>query len=371
MHSTSTTLDPANPKVLEAYGAAGDRLDFDSVYHAEHITAQVPHYTGMARGHTVRMTWENPRHFYHSEVVTVGTPGVIDIRIPRIEVIDAIGHTVKVYFTVRTAPDTPLIYSEYLLLRIDPQAFDLIAPTLSSDQKTVSVNYVGLVTGYTVRIRATGKTTWDSDERDVQTGVTPIFTLPAHWIAENQGIDTLINYSVYKSGSGQRLMFSKVLRVRVGESTPVLSENFDDKPTQLITQGQRIEFPSMAITFLSGIGKMGIVALSTTPGSYPVLPGKRAGHLLNICYQDQGAQRCRLDLRSAYSKVSFWHTWVNTSPITAFYYNAANQLLGQSQFSQSWQDAHLLEFAATGITRIEIQTSAPDWIGLDHFLFTP
>jgi hypothetical protein len=369
--SITAVTDPATPKILEAYGSAGDRLDFDSVYHRDFITAQVPYYTGMARGHTVRMTWENPRHIYHSEVVTVGTPGMINIPIPRIEVVDAIGHTVKVYYTVRTAPGTALIPSRTLQLYIDPYEFDLLAPSLSTDQKTLSVRYVGMVRGYTVLIRATGKTTWDSDERDVQTVVTPTFTLPSNWIAENRGIDTRINYSVYKSGSGQRLMFSKVLRVRVGESAPVLSENFDDKPTQLITSGQRIELPSMAITFLSGSGNMGIQPLSTAPGNYPALPGKRAGQLLNLCYQHQGVQRCRLDLRSACSKVSFWHTWVDTSPLTAFYYNASNQLLGQRVFSQSLTDAHMIEFSANGITRIEIQTSAADWIGLDHFLLTP
>ncbi|KAA0984638.1 Ig-like domain-containing protein [Pseudomonas sp. ANT_J28] len=217
MNSITAVTDPANPKILEAYGSAGDRLDFDSVYHRDFITAQVPYYTGMARGQTVRATWENPRHIYHSEVVTVGTPGPIDIRIPRIEVVDAIGHTVKVYYTVRTAPGTAPIPSRTLLLHIDPYEFDLLAPTLSTDQKTLSVRYVGMVRGYTVRIRATGKTTWESDEREVQTGVTPTFTLPSNWIAENRGIDTRINYSVYKSGSGQRFMFSKVLRARIGE----------------------------------------------------------------------------------------------------------------------------------------------------------
>ncbi|TBN42122.1 hypothetical protein [Pseudomonas sp. BGI-2] len=217
MDSITAVTNPANPKILEAHGSAGDRLDFDSVYHRDFITAQVPHYSGMARGHTVTVTWGNPRHIYNSEVVTVGTPGAIDIRIPRIEVIDAIGHTVKVYYTVRTAPGTALIPSRILLLHINPYEFNLLAPTLSTDQKTLSVRYVGMVHGYTVRIRATGKTTWESDEREVQTGVTPTFTLPSNWIAENRGIDTRINYSVYKSGSGQRLMFSKVLRVRIGE----------------------------------------------------------------------------------------------------------------------------------------------------------
>lgn len=371
MNSTTAVSDPAAPKVLEAHGSAGDQLDFDHVYFADFVTAIVPHYTGMARGHTVRITWENPRHTWHSEVVTVSTPGPINIPTPRIEVIDAIGHTVEASYTVRTAPGTALIPSRPLLLHIAPYGFDLLEPTLSTDQKTLSVRYAGMVPGYTVRIRATGKTTWDSDERAVETGVTPTFTLPSNWMEVNRGIKCLFNYSVYKSGSGQRLMFSKVLRVLMGETAPVLSEDFDDKPTQFITAGQRIELPSMVITLLSGSGTMGIASLSGTPGNYPVLPGKRAGQLLNLCYRTQGVQRCRLDLRSAFSKVSFYHTWVNTSPLTAFFYNASNNLLGHRVFSESWQDAHPIEFSANGITRIEIQTTSIDWIGLDHFEFTP
>ncbi|MFJ2539758.1 hypothetical protein [Pseudomonas sp. NPDC087614] len=79
MNSISAVTDPAAPKVLEAHGSAGDKLDFNDVYYAQYVTVQVPHYTGMARNHTIRVTWENPRHTYHSEVITVGTPGVINV----------------------------------------------------------------------------------------------------------------------------------------------------------------------------------------------------------------------------------------------------------------------------------------------------
>lgn len=368
MNSVSAVIDPAAPKVLEAHGSAGDQLDFDHVYFAQYVTAQVPHYTGMARGHTVRITWENPRHTYHSEVITVGTPGTIDIRIPRMEVIDSIGHTVKVFYTVRTAPGTTLIPSRYLLLHILPQSFDLLAPTLSSDQKIVSLNYAGRTTGYTERVRATANTLWESDTRPVQAGVTPVFTLPSDWRTNNRGADALINYTVYKSGSGERLMFSKVLRVRVGEVAPAINENFDGMPTQLITVGQRIALSSMTITFLSGNGQMGI----SNSLNYPPIPGKRSGQLLHLCYQASTAtQRCRIDLKSAYSKVSFWQTWTNTATHTAFFYNTAGQLLGERTFTLSAADAHLVEFTSNGITRIEILCNTPDWIALDYFSFTP
>jgi hypothetical protein len=146
-----------------------------------------------------------------------------------------------------------------------------------------------------------------------------------------------------------------------------LYENFDDTPTQLITVGQRIELSSMVITFLSGSGQMGISDSLT----YPPIPGKRSGQLLHICYKAQASQRCRIDLRAAYSKVSFWQSWTDFPTSTAFFYNTAGQLLGQRTFDKSATDAYLVEFTSNGITRIEILGTAADWIVLDHFSFIP
>jgi hypothetical protein len=368
MNSITSVVDPAPPKVLEAYGAAGDRLDFNSVYNANNLTAQVPYYTGMARGQTVRMTWENPRHTYHSEVVTVGTPGVINIPIPRIEVIDAIGHTVKVYYTVRTAPGTALIPSRTLLLRIDPYEFDLLAPTLSTDQKTLSVRYVGMVTGYTVRIRATGKTTWDSDEREVQTGTAPTFTLPSNWLEVNRGIDALINYSVYKSGSGQRFMFSKVLRVRVGEAVPepILFEDFNGQPDSIIAAGQSISIASMTITLTSGPNTSGIETYSG-----PVA-GMLAGPAIvtNTGIESpSGQQQLTLNLKSSYSRVRFAYTYQRMAAEIYFSDTAGN--VGQRNLPADASNGHKwIDYSApTGRKITTIQIVSRDWSYLDYFQF--
>ncbi|WP_177434742.1 MULTISPECIES: hypothetical protein [unclassified Pseudomonas] len=146
---------------------------------------------------------------------------------------------------------------------------------------------------------------------------------------------------------------------------PPVLENFDNKPTQYITVGQRIELPSMTITFISGSGKIGIDGTLT----HPTLPGKRSGQLLHLA-AGWPPQRCRIDLKSAYSKVSFWHTWTTTDKTTAFFYNTAGQLLGEEKFTQSRHDAHLVEFSAIGITRIEILNES-DHIALDYFSFFP
>lgn len=45
------------PKVLEAYGANGDRVRIEDVYTNDFVTVEVPSY-GMAAGHTVRGRWK-------------------------------------------------------------------------------------------------------------------------------------------------------------------------------------------------------------------------------------------------------------------------------------------------------------------------
>lgn len=365
MNSVSAVTDPAAPKVLEAHGSAGDQLDFNKVYYAQYVNAQVPHYTGMARGHTVRITWENPRHTYHSEVITVGTPGTIDIRIPRLEVIDSIGHTVKILYTVRTAPGTPLIPSRYLLLHILPQPFDLLAPTLSSDQKTVSVNYAGMTTGYTVRVRATANTLWESDTRPVQAGVTQVFILPSDWRTNNRGADARINYTVYKSGSGERLMFSKVLRVRVGEAVPGpdLLENFDSYSDRSISPGQSFNLASMKVT---NLGSQGLVRLTDASPIY--IPGQIEHKVL---VTDGTISTLRLDLNSTYSRVRFWYQDVHIAA-TAMFYDTAGNPLGKKELVNynPGNSPKQLDFSAHGIARIDIENPTSDVVRYDNFELT-
>lgn len=148
----------------------------------------------------------------------------------------------------------------------------------------------------------------------------------------------------------------------------VLSENFDSQPKRLITNGQSIDIPSMKISLLSGGGQTGIAPLSDASG-YPPISGSRSGQLLHMAYGHSGTfQRIRLDFKSAYSKVGFWHTWVITDNNQVFYYNAAGQLLGQVTLAKSAAGVLLQEFSAVGIARIEINTlKASDWAAFDHF----
>ncbi|WP_025111928.1 hypothetical protein [Pseudomonas sp. H1h] len=366
MTSTTAVTDPAAPKVREAHGTAGDQLDIKNFYSADHVTAQVPQYTGMERGHTVRIAWENPRHTHYSQVITVGTPGTIDIPIPRLEAIDSIGHTVKINYTVRTAPGTALIPSRYLLLHVLPQPFDLLAPTLSSDQKTLSVNYAGMTTGYTVRIRAAANTTWQSDEKPVQAGVTPTFPLPSDWLTTNRGANALINYTVYKSGSGERLMFSKVLRVLVGEAIPepILFENFDGQPHSSIVAGQSINIPSMTITLTSGPNSSGIQTYEAPVAGMLTGPAIVTNSGVE---SPTGQQLITLSLKSAYSRVRFAYTYQLRAAEISFSDNLGN--VGSRNLPADASNGHKwVDFSApTGRKITSIQIVSRDWSYLDHF----
>ncbi|QXI24316.1 hypothetical protein HU724_008550 [Pseudomonas iranensis] len=213
MSTELNALDLTAPKVLEAYGADGKRLNFNDVYNSTHVNVQVPHYVGMLGGQTVRVRWTNGRYKYDTETLTVSIPGKLNFRIPRLEVIDSIGSLVTANYSVRLSLDAPLLISKALSLSIDPQIFDLSEPRLSADRKNVTVKFLNMASGYTVRVRWHGVVVRDTESQPIQNSSSMAFSIPANWITENAGKIVSINYSLHRSGSNDNLMFSRVLRV--------------------------------------------------------------------------------------------------------------------------------------------------------------
>ncbi|MHC8371055.1 hypothetical protein ACYZT2_09630 [Pseudomonas sp. MDT1-85] len=213
MNADLNKLNLTAPKVLEAYGAAGDHLNFNAVYNSTHINVQIPHYVGMDKGHTVRVRWVSGRYKYDTETLTIGVPAPQNFKIPRLEVIDSIGSLVTVNYSVRTAQGLPLIISYALTLNVDAQEFDLVEPWLSADRKKVTVKFLNMRPGYTVRVRWHGRNVHDTDAKPIVDSSSIAFDTPASWVQENIGRTVSINYSVRHSGSNDNLMFSRVLRV--------------------------------------------------------------------------------------------------------------------------------------------------------------
>lgn len=213
MSTETRALDLLPPKILEAYGTNGDRLNFNDVYNNTHINVQVPQYVGMTTGQTLRARWTSGRYVYETQTLTVGQPAPQIFKIPRLEVIDAIGGLVTVNYSVRIASGLPLQISKALTLRVDAQSFDLVEPRLSGDRKTVTVKFLNMTAGFTARVRWHGTVVRDTESKPILNDSSMPFAIPANWVSENIGKSVVVNYSVHRSGSNDNLMFSKLLRI--------------------------------------------------------------------------------------------------------------------------------------------------------------
>ena len=207
---------PANkkikPSVLETYNLEGNRLRMSDIYSASHVTVEIPHYEGINGGKdTIKMYW-NGRSNYSSSIITaVNPPAKTEVLIPRSEVIDNIGGSVNVSYSVKENGIGDSQGSDTLILNIDPQAVHpLPPPSYSASQ--VSVTYAGQ-TGDTVKVRWNGTTTRETSTQNVTPGQSNTFAIPAAWITENSGKIVLINYSIKRSSASNQLMFSHILRV--------------------------------------------------------------------------------------------------------------------------------------------------------------
>ena len=207
---------PANnkikPSVLETYNTEGNHLRMSDIYSASHVTVEIPHYEGINGGKdTIQVYW-NGRINYSSGIITaVNPPAKTEVLIPRSEVIDNIGRSVNVSYSIKENGIGESKGSDTLLLNIDPQAVHpLPPPSYSASQ--VSVTYAGQ-TGDTVKVRWIGTTTRETTTQNVTPGQSNTFAIPAAWITENKGKIVLINYSIKRSSASDQLMFSHILRV--------------------------------------------------------------------------------------------------------------------------------------------------------------
>jgi len=143
----------------------------------------------------------------------------------------------------------------------------------------------------------------------------------------------------------------------------ILSENFDNAPAQIITEGQQIDLPSMKITFVSGAGKIGITRVPDAQS----IPGQRYGQLLKMNY-DGGhiIQNTRLDLKSSYNKISFWISWA-FGENSVIFYNSANQLIGHRFLPFTDNNPRFFEFEFNDMARVDFL--AYEGMAIDYFAF--
>ncbi|AOJ03751.1 hypothetical protein WS70_17605 [Burkholderia mayonis] len=202
------------PWVLEATGPNHDQLRIAAYYNAEYIIVQVRRYDDMASADTVRVQWV-AAVTYNTDVRPVVLPGHMDFRIPRMEVIDAIGRDARISYSVQQRLGGPVHPSDTLILHVEGQSLTLPAPTLDGARTQVTVLYSGMEDDQTVRVRWDGVVTRHTEIQRVVKGQPSVFDIPAAWVTENSGSRVLINYSVGWIDSDAQLQFSRVLRINL------------------------------------------------------------------------------------------------------------------------------------------------------------
>ncbi|MCG6578003.1 hypothetical protein EGM97_25295 [Pseudomonas sp. AF32] len=201
------------PKVPKTYNTAGDHLKMSDIYTDAHVDVEVPHYTDMHATDTIRVRWHG-RVNYNSPIIEVGDPpGKRLIPVPRLEVVDNIGRSVEVGYSVKEKGIGETIESSRLTLHIDPQTVHpLPPPRYSASQVTVDNDSL---TGYSIRARWTGVMTHDTESQSMTPGQANVFNIPDTWITENSGKTVLVNYSIVRNNSSEQRMFSQVLRINI------------------------------------------------------------------------------------------------------------------------------------------------------------
>jgi hypothetical protein len=205
-------VEDSRPQVLEASADNGSTLRIDDFYRRDNVTVRVPPYVGMAAGQDVVIHWLGTVAYTDARPVT--KIGAMDFSVPRVEVIDAIGRTVPVSFSVRRDGDQAET-SASLDLRIEAQPFDLPAPTIDANHTRVSFTFEGIRPGFhTVSMRWVGPVVRDTPLRPTTADGMQTFDVPASWVTESSGRMVYINVAV-GDGAGSRFMFSRVLRLQL------------------------------------------------------------------------------------------------------------------------------------------------------------
>ena len=209
-------IDPSKttPSVPDATGNNGTQLTIDDFYSKDTITVIVPQYQGMAAGQTIGIRWAG-RVNYDSPIQTVSSVGSMTFQVPRMEVIDSIGRTVNVTFSVKRGASSPIETSKALPLQIEQQRIVLGPPSINGDYSIVTFSHPDLKPGYNnIQMRWAGPVTRDTARQSIVANGIQSIAVPAAWAAESKGHTVLINVAI-GSSTGDRYLFSQVLRVKI------------------------------------------------------------------------------------------------------------------------------------------------------------
>ncbi len=208
-------------------------------------TIVVPAYAGMKPGHSVRVTWANNIN-WNTEARTVGAIGPMEFKIRNTEIIDTIGGSANVNYTVVTATGAPPVASTHTVCRVkdNPPPFESMPPPT--------------LQGLNLRIPKSGQTAWavrvrwhhpesgwqqDSPILRYSYNGQPYldYTVPQAWVTANRGRQVYISYSM--SVGTDRIRISRYLRYNVAAA--------DEPASTGISQGSDSSTQALADSLLS------------------------------------------------------------------------------------------------------------------------
>lgn len=147
-------------------------------------------------------------------------------------------------------------------------------------------------------------------------------------------------------------------------------ENFDAVPDTVLSRGQKIDLPTMTITFDGGDGQAGILPFNYGGLAYPPLPGQREGKTLHMNLQNTGEiQVVKIDFKNTYSKLSFWSSYVKVKVEVICSAADHSYVEGIDLPISSGSEARQSTFSGSNISRVVFTTYFQNWIVLDYFHF--
>ena len=373
------------PEVTEAVGT---NLTAYNGRHGVHVEVD---YVGNNSKHSIIACWKRPNGTCWPLVSKPGnSSGAVIFELPAEAVIESMGTTVEIVYTVTTAckvqTSPPLNLTISLPVRLEtPNVLEATPPRIQDavlDLRTFSGNANSLEDSMWflragqkcwLRVDGTGKdgnpySFYVYSARTITTaeasaGVAgPVLRSELEKFKDSTELTLTFSVATDDSLIANVVCPSRVLKVVAPPE--IRYENFTGEPTNLISAGQSISISTMLISFISGPGQAGISSYSTTPG---MLEGQ-ALVLSNGVGQASSPQHIRMDLTFTCKRVKFAYTW-NHYPTSFAFYNSTGDHLRTVSLNgnptNGWVDFPAPENETIG--RIDIRSG--DWMYLDFFTF--
>ena len=192
-----------------------------------------------------------------------------------------------------------------------------------------------------------------SKGQPVANATTGIWTLTVSGLAMSPPVHRFTAKALYGSGVTSPAWTITVIQ-------PVLSENFDSVPAQVITTV--IDLPSMTLFSVPANrpGRLQLPPYGTTPGK-----------IENNCLYLNGPRIViRMELKFTYVEVGFWYRAVGAGRPSISFYDDKNILItSQSIPGVNPEPSYYKYSSARGIRHIELKSAESVWITIDNLSF--